>query len=222
MRSEPKDIPIFSEPLQPGLYGNDSIMSLKNNPDVIVREGLTFSFNDLEKSTRYYAGQRDGITKLRNHGVRIPDFLIVFAKDQYNQRAAYYIVEKIHGGNLWELKKIPQEAASEIDQTISGYLQAILESFQADQPFFHDFRSFNLVWGHRSGEVDDHLYLVDVGAGEVASAKNNMFGNAVSAVDFFMMAVRKAKDASERCEELLGMKLLNTRKKIAEIESLYS
>lgn len=169
----------FKKPLEPSGYSK-KIKLLENLPGKVVRE-YYISLNDpeeqrkspqetdkwfkqeLRKKIDYFKRGINIFHNLRDrYGIAFAqiDYTIIGGKKKYP--TIYTIIDKIEGESLKEISVVPAEANKKIDEFYSSMAQYYLDIYYEGIDYWWDFKNEQVVYGHKNGEKQDKVYIVDL------------------------------------------------------------
>lgn len=206
-------------------------LTLARYPEKVIRVDRTITIEDTIEAAMADVGQtatarrnryissRGEFKRLDNqYGIKVAGYDIVIGPNPHQPDVPVYyqVVENIHGQNLKEKNYSEEEketAGEKLDAlyiSLAQYLWDIyqnggflLDLFAGPRPA-HGSNQF--VYGRRSGEEEDNIWLVDVGTNIVRSETKNI--NIISREVYGLI------EMIEESEAKLGIKLKGARNKI--------
>lgn len=105
--------------------------------------------------------------KLRkDYGVNVVQVDEVIGKNEYGRVKMFLIVDDIEGVRLDEVHETPSfsdKTVAETDSFLTGVLSYLFDAYRSKKLFLSDLGELNqYVYGHKAGESQDKIYLVDV------------------------------------------------------------
>lgn len=158
----------FKSPLVESGYKTqiEDIRTLKDDPEKIVRVSSHYNPNNLQP---LYARHKKVIDRLTVYGFNVPNMDIVIGPNEDAKHARVYIVtDRIHGPELKDKQFSPAElpAAKEtLDSFFTSMTQYYWDVSRQGGNYNDDLAQHNtqFIWGRRKGEIEDKIYLVDLG-----------------------------------------------------------
>lgn len=96
------------------------------------------------------------------YGIAVPKHEIVVGKNQYGVETIFTVVEKISGKNMSEPAVLTPDDASNGDDFFCGMIRSFKDVYKNGGDWWWDFYPRQIVYGHRSGEDINRLYIVDI------------------------------------------------------------
>jgi len=148
----------FREPLSKSGLAYE-IKKLSSNPDKLVREW------DLKRQDQSVEDARKGIEMFRKmekcYGIAIPKMDLVVGKA--NDRIKLFtVLDKIEGENLANIAVFSPEDKDELDKFFTALAQFYFDVYQKGGEYWLDYGTYQLVYGHKKGESENRVYIVDV------------------------------------------------------------
>ncbi|MDO8523427.1 MAG: hypothetical protein Q7S12_04080 [bacterium] len=164
----------FQEELTPMNEFSVDIKSLKSRTDKLVRHWyadvpLVNSLDRKEikkRREKNIAEFKDGIKDIRelseHYNIALPDFEFVIGKRSGGLINVFTMIDKIDGENLWQIKRFPAEAKNKLDTFYSSMAQYYFDKYKNGGSYFYDFKADQFVYGHKNGEKENKIYMVDI------------------------------------------------------------
>lgn len=160
----------------------DFIHAIKSRPDKIIRVlrerrngDKDFSdFINKENKNEVIEEYRRGkelFDRLRTqYNIPVPDFDVVFGETEKEKIAAFVIVDRIEGEDLEDIMEHPKdEQAPEmemwrrVDEVFANLVRYCADAYAQGGEYLSDItESRQWRWGHRVGEGNNNLWIVDV------------------------------------------------------------
>lgn len=164
------------------------IKSLKSHPGKFVRQ---WNVDDFEKKKldeeeikkqldKNIANFKEGINDIRelneHYGIALPTFEFVLGKKSNDRINMFTVIDKIEGESLEQIKKFSPEAKDKLDTFYSSMAQYYFDKLKNGGSYFWDFKNQQFVYGHKKGEKENKIYMVDI---EPRSDESDNEGNAL-------------------------------------------
>lgn len=158
----------FKGDLKPSRVSNkisNRFSELSNKPGKLIREDSIRATNhaDIEavieqqnRGYRVYRSLRD------NYGVHIPDVDFVIGNRRKSGYASRYtIVDIVEGSNIAE-STLPATSEEKLNIFYSSIVDYYLDIYLNGGDYWKDFNNTQVVYGHRQGEIEDNVFIVDI------------------------------------------------------------
>lgn len=157
MREIPEGLPFDDEVIYGAAYGKERIAELKNRPDKIIKK-YPFHLTSREEWKKDKDFVKDYCEK---YGIRVPNYDVIFAKDEEGEAVGFVMMDKIEGEDLDSIENLPKEAREELDKLYAGLTDSYVDAFQSNGYYLHDIDLGGFVYGRKHGEKEDNFYYVD-------------------------------------------------------------
>lgn len=157
----------------PGDYYK-ALYQLQQDPEKIVRlielqrlgamQVLGPEPTKLAAPEKYLALAKAHFSELNEkYGVANSGFWPVIGHDKRGEPAAYIVTEKVHGLNLHDALINPNSTLiNKADDMLAGLGRYYHDVLTNGGMFIYDLRIEQFIYGHKAGETEDKLYLVDL------------------------------------------------------------
>jgi len=171
----------YDQPFREPLSDSDlayTIKRLSSNPDKLVREW------DLEQYGQSVEDARKGIEMFRKmerlYGIAVTKMDLLIGKS-HGRVKLFTIVDKIEGANLaYGVKELPQSAREEVDMFFANLAQFYFDILKRGGEYWWDYGTHQLVYGHKKGESENRVYIVDVEPRYYVYEENHDNGNVIA------------------------------------------
>lgn len=213
----------FKEILEPSGLSH-KINQLKNRPDKLVRQiklidrhhGAYTSKEALEKEINHF---KRGFAVFRNlehrYGIAVPEMDLLVGKDNDENIAMFTVIDKIIGEDLWDIKNLPPSAKDEFERFLSAVARHYFDTYQEGGDYWWDFYEAQIVYGHKFGEKNDKVYVVDTDPTFETYRKTRQTKYAFGLFNGFKRIINCIKTAEKKFSQ--PTKLQNTRNILSEI-----
>lgn len=158
----------FAEPLGE-IEEKSFIKGVKSNPHKLVRTEDEWIEGDSDKTVATYKKIKEMFEEIRDkYGVNVTDIDVVLgetgAGGPENKRA-YVVVDKIMGQDLEECTELSADVIDKFEKFFTGILQAMFDRYKEGKMYFHDIKSSNFMYGHKSKDegAENDFFIADVG-----------------------------------------------------------
>lgn len=158
----------FKGEWEPYFADKESLYSNSENEGKIIRKDWAPQRADgkgidLDKTIQLYQLMKKSIETARSYGIKFPNYEVVFGKKDDSSRAsAFLVIDRIEGEILDDIIEPTPELIQEIISYCKSVSDYIKNSFDQDSPWMTDIGLHQVMWGHKRGETQDHLYNVDI------------------------------------------------------------
>ncbi len=162
---------------------------------------------------------RQAMADLKTYGVEVLPADYVIGRDREKQ-AIYEVVDEIEGTFLDYGQKLPQEALSQLDSQLVGFLN-YYQAFSKNprRVIYDDYKARQLAYGHRKGSAEaDRVILFDVGVENATDIEKRNFSG-VRLEQYVGLQVAKIANSLDLLEGLFEPKgvLAKTREKLSQL-----
>ena len=175
MNEDSADNPTFLNPLKINVY------EVPSRPGKIVINQRIRSHSDeeLNEVMGMIRQGHDVYYQLRDrYGISIPDFDYEVGDRNRGYATLYTYVDKIEGGNIADTS-LPQESKEKLDVFYKTMIDYYLDVYQNGGNYWADFRNDQLVYGHKVGEGNNEVYVVDLDSSNIAIGNYDTANKAV-------------------------------------------
>ena len=95
------------------------------------------------------------------HGVAIPKMDLAVGKNQEGGRAMFTVIDKIYGKAALYLSSLSEEAVRKFDEFFAALAKHYIQAYEKGGDYWDDFNLKQIVYGHKAGEEEDRVYIVD-------------------------------------------------------------
>lgn len=200
----------FKEALIPKPEFSPNIKSLKSRSDKLIRHWRVsaddvYSLNKKEREKileKNVAEFKEGVRDIRElserYGIALPTFEFVLGDRGGDKINIFTVIDKIDGESLQNVEKFPQEAKDKLDNFYKSMAQYYFDKYKEGGNYFWDFRNSQFIYGHKKGEKEDRVYMVDI------EPRSDKHGEQDHSFDILMRAgfvLTEALDAAKRFEK---------------------
>lgn len=144
----------------------DFIYKIESRSDKIIR---VLSKRRSEEIGMYRRG-KELFDQLRSqYNIPIPDFDVVFGETEKGKITAFVIVDRIEGKDLDDIMKHPNDESltkniwRRVDEVFGNLVRYYADMYKRDGEYLSDISGpRQWRWGHRIGEKENRLWVVDV------------------------------------------------------------
>ena len=191
----------FKEALMPMPEFSPAIKSLQSRPDKLIRHWLIDAYDKdildkkvakkiLEKNVlEFKEGIRDIRELSERYGIALPAFEFVIGERSEDKINIFTVIDKIYGKSLVSIEKFSPEAKDELDKFYSSMAQYYFDKYKRGGSYFWDFKNSQFVYGHKKGEKEDKVYMVDI------EPRSDKHGEQDNSFDILMRADNVLTDA---------------------------
>lgn len=153
------------------LLENPKVKGKLIRTESLKRAGEEYCDADLEINAHHYKIFKDVVDEARRYGIKFPSLDILFGKVSEDKvESAFLVVDRIKGKKLFEIK--PQQISKELVDEVTEFCKSVAKYIQNcwQSPYWlQDNRLKQVIWGHKMGEKENHLYDVDLEIGTMIS-----------------------------------------------------
>lgn len=195
---------------------------IESRPDKVIRvvperryAGHFASSYNKENINEIMAEQRRGkelFDKLRaEYHIPIPNIDIVFGEMKKDEITVFIVVDRIEGRDLSQYKNLSHEVdfGQHVDDFCANLIRYYADIYKKGGEFLFDIASpRQWMWGHRVGEAENRLWIVDVdpcfgrhdSVDPIASGSRELL-NLISKIAYFVRDIRFQTDNKVACKK---------------------
>lgn len=154
----------FKEPLQDTRLSPD-ILEIKSRPDKFIRRWRVADENKevLHSEIKSYRRGMKMFERLyEEYGINIPEQELIIGKGSKNKTNIFTVIDRIEGESLDRIYDVSEEEQEKIENFYCGLAQFYIDIYQNGGDFWSDFGNRQVVFGHKAGEIENKVYIVDV------------------------------------------------------------
>lgn len=172
----------FRSELVPNDFDTDfektgDIRLLKDNPEIVVRqeqlqpslgESDWLNSKEIQRRLEKFNKGKGLFTELREtYGVHVPSINFVVGKDGQENKVIYTVTDRIQGQSLYTMErsdwKVSDEQQRKLETLFSKLTKYLSDKYDTEGEYIAGIMGNDeYVYGHRAGENEDNLYMVDV------------------------------------------------------------
>lgn len=115
-----------------------------------------------------------------NYGIKIPEFTFEIVERKVGRATLHTYVDKIDGVNVAEGSSLPTGARDKFDAFYRGLADYYYDTFLNGGNYWGDFRNDQLVYGHKQGETENEVYVVDLDTSNIGIGNYDVENKRVS------------------------------------------
>ncbi|MDP2668514.1 MAG: hypothetical protein Q8P07_01625 [bacterium] len=154
----------FKEFLQDTRLSPD-ILEIKSRPDKFIRRWRVADENKevLHSEIKSYRRGMKMFERLyEEYGINIPEQELIIGKGSKNKTSIFTVIDRIEGESLDKIYDVSKEEQEKIENFYCGLAQFYIDIYQNGGDFWWDFGNRQVVLGHKAGENENKVYIVDV------------------------------------------------------------
>lgn len=196
-----------------------TIKELAGRPDKLVREWDLDIPEELvrdkdaikqivKKSVAKFVRGMNVFHKLESrYGVYVAGLDVVVGKNEKGRPKFFTVVDKVDGKNMWQLSRLSDEAVAEFDKFCSAMAQYYFDVWKEGGDYWWDIFGEQIVYGHKKGEENDEVYIVDLDPKYSTHAKD---ANASGIINSVSCVIGILQQAEEKSENKIRLKMART------------